>query len=43
MYLLEYDILFPWETRELKAATLFFGGANPLDERKGGVANDYIF
>ena len=23
--------------------TLFFGGANPPDERKEGVANGYIF
>ena len=30
----------PWS----QAATLFFGGAIPPDERKGGVANDdYIF
>ena len=32
------------KTRELKAAyPLIIGGANPPDERKGGVANDYIF
>ena len=38
-----YDILLLWETIE-QAATLFFGGANPPNERKEGVANDdYIF
>ena len=32
------------KTIEPKAATLHFGGANPPDERKEGVANDdYIF
>ena len=28
-----------WETKELGGFTLFFGGANPPDERKEGVAN----
>ena len=38
------DILIIWETREPKAAyPLIIGGANPPDERKEGVANDYIF
>ena len=37
-------MLLLWETRELKAAyPLIIGGANPPDERKEGVANDYIF
>ena len=38
-----YDILITWETKELKAAALHFGGAYPPDERKEGIANDYIF
>ena len=41
--MLDYDTLLIWETKELKAATFHFGGANPPDERKEGVANDYIF
>ena len=33
-----------WETREPGGFTLFFGGADPPDERKEGVANVcYIF
>ncbi len=39
MYLLEYDIVLPWETIEQKAAlpSYFFGGhKNPPDEGKEG-------
>lgn len=31
------------KTRELGGLPSFNGGANPPDERKEGVANDYIF
>lgn len=36
-------ILRSWETREPGGLPSFIGGANPPDERKEGVANDYIF
>ena len=35
-------IIRTWETKAGRL-TLFFGGANPPDERKGGVANGYIY
>ena len=31
------------KTRELGGLPSFYGGANPPDERKEGVANGYIF
>ena len=35
-------ILCTWENQRARRLTLLFGGANPPDERKEGVANDYI-
>ena len=33
------DTINLWDTREPGGFTLFFGGANPPDERKEGVAD----